>query len=281
MSSIDKLGLGTVQFGIDYGISNSSGKTDELEVHNILGFANEQGIIVLDTASAYGNSEAVLGNSDLSSFQVVSKFLLNDKKESVLDHLSSTLRALNQTSIYGYLAHRPLEVFSTPRVWEELNYAKSIGQVEKIGFSFNDVNELNQILNAGFLPDIIQVPFNYFDRRFTTSLIELKKLNCEIHTRSAFLQGLFFCDVNDLPPFFDQIKSNLLELQSYGEKLPALLLDWVIEHEFVDKIIIGVNTKSQLVDNVRALKELEKQSLPNLTECIPENILMPSSWPKK
>nr|WP_315401933.1 aldo/keto reductase [uncultured Sphingobacterium sp.] len=281
MSSINKIGLGTVQFGVDYGISNSSGKTDELEVHNILDFAKVKGITVLDTASAYGSSEAVLGKSNLSCFQIVSKFLLNDKKESVLDHLSSTLRILQQTSIYGYLAHRPLEVFKNSRIWEELNYAKSIGKVEKIGFSFNDVNEFNQVLDSGFIPDIVQVPFNYFDRRFTTSLIELKKLNCEIHTRSAFLQGLFFCEVNDLPPFFDKIKSNLLELQSYGEKLPAMLLNWVIENDFVDKVIIGVNSKNQLVDNVRALNEIETKSLPILTESIPENILMPSSWPKK
>lgn len=282
MNSINKIGLGTVQFGVDYGISNSSGKTDEFEVQNILNFSAEQGISILDTASAYGDSETVLGRNNLTPFKIVSKFLLNSDSDSVLGHLEETLISLNQSSIYGYLAHRPLSVVENTKIWDSLNYAKSTGKVKKIGFSFNDTHELETVLDIGIVPDIVQVPFNYFDRRFIPYILELKKLNCEIHTRSAFLQGLFFCNVEALNPFFNEIKPVLLDLQQYGDQLPAMLLDWVVKHEFIDHVIVGVNNKKQLCENLEALKSLKSfVALPILTKSISENILTPSLWPNK
>jgi aryl-alcohol dehydrogenase-like predicted oxidoreductase len=280
MNSINKIGLGTVQFGVDYGISNSLGKTNEFEVQNILSFSSEQGISIVDTASAYGDSETILGRNNLAPFKIVSKFLLNSDSDSVLDHLELTLTHLNQRCIYGYLAHRPMSIVENPKIWDLLNYAKSIGKVKKIGFSFNDTDELKKVLDAGFVPDIVQVPFNYFDRRFALGISELRELNCEIHTRSAFLQGLFFCNVEDLDPFFNEIRPVLLELQQYGDLLPAMLLDWVVKHDFIDHVIVGVNNKKQLRENLEALKSLDPLvTLPVLVESISENILTPSLWP--
>ena len=70
-----KIGLGTVQFGIPYGISNQKGQTSVLEVARILTLAKQKGVGIIDTASAYGTAEKVLGQHDLSAFKVVSKFI--------------------------------------------------------------------------------------------------------------------------------------------------------------------------------------------------------------
>ncbi|MCZ7635911.1 MAG: aldo/keto reductase [Verrucomicrobia bacterium] len=56
-----KLGLGTAQFGMNYGISNTSGQIAPDDVRRILQKASEHGISVLDTVAGYGNAEAVLG----------------------------------------------------------------------------------------------------------------------------------------------------------------------------------------------------------------------------
>ena len=76
---ISKLILGTVQFGLNYGIANSEGKPDLNKVRAILRCAADHGIRILDTAAAYGDSETVIGtvfaeDSALKNhFQVVSK----------------------------------------------------------------------------------------------------------------------------------------------------------------------------------------------------------------
>ena len=82
----------------------------------------------------------------------------------------------------------------------------------KIGFSIYDEKELNEILNLGFIPDLVQLPYSILDRRFENSLIKLKNLDVEIHVRSVFLQGLYFKDLNNLP-------ETLLPLRPYLRKL--------------------------------------------------------------
>ena len=58
----NKLILGTVQFGLKYGINNTIGKPKKNEVLNLLKFAYNSGIRVLDTAEAYGNAHQLIGN---------------------------------------------------------------------------------------------------------------------------------------------------------------------------------------------------------------------------
>ena len=56
----EKMVLGTAQFGMDYGITNLSGKPTKKEVFNILSLAWKRGIRRFDTAPSYG-SENLLG----------------------------------------------------------------------------------------------------------------------------------------------------------------------------------------------------------------------------
>jgi len=278
MNSISKIGLGTVQFGIPYGISNKNGQTPEAEVKLILNYAKEVGIDVLDTASAYGTSEKVLGENDLSEFKIVSKFLLQNSKHSISLQLKESLQNLKVNSLYGYMAHRPMEVADSPELWDQLIQLKEQGSIEKIGFSFNEVHEIENILTIGLVPDIIQVPYNYFDNRFEPYITELKKQGCEIHTRSAFLQGLFFSDTKNLNAFFDDVKPVIQQLQKFGDALPGMLLKHCTDKPFIDRVIFGVNTLSQLKNNISNLSV--SNLLPLKTQTINNSILIPSKWPK-
>lgn len=272
----EKVGLGTVQFGLPYGISNKAGQTDSIEVTKILITAKTYKIQVLDSASAYGNSEDVLGQNDLSSFKMVSKFM-PDSMEDISNQLETSLEKLGIQKLHGYLAHRPLNILENPAQWDILLEFKSKSKVDKIGFSLNEPMELEQLIDKGYIPDLIQVPYNYFDRRFEPYIKDLKKEGCEIHTRSAFLQGLFFMNPNRLDDFFEEVKLPISQLQK-KEFLNGALLKFAVQQPFIDRVIIGVETNKQLVEN---LTNLELASiLPELQYKINENILIPSRWPK-
>lgn len=282
MSTIDlksKLGIGTAQFGMPYGISNQSGQTSKTEVAEILKVASNAGITLVDTASAYGNAEKILGDNELEDFDVVSKFMPYEENGTITKQVNQTLENLKITSLYGYLAHRPSDLVKNEQQWEQLLQLKREKLVKKVGFSLNTPEEFYELKKSGFVPDIVQAPFNYFDRRFEDILIELSHEGCEIHTRSAFLQGLFFMRTDTLGEFFEEVKSALQKIQIDNKVLSGSLLNFVLEKPFIDKVVIGVENKGQLVDNLSQLAN--STSLPVLEENISEQILIPSNWPKK
>lgn len=279
MTDKSKIGLGTVQFGLPYGISNSGGQTSSREVQLILKTAIENQIEVLDCAAAYGNAEKVLGNFDLGFFKVVSKFMPPAPGRSIRSQMENTLKDLNLPSLYSYLAHRPQEINDSPEQWEEFEELKKLGKVEKIGFSLNEPEELETLLNNGFIPDLIQVPYSYFDRRFQDLIQNLWSKGCEIHTRSTFLQGLFFVEPETLHRYFSDVIPILRELKKNSDNLAGDLLKFVVDQPFIDKVIIGVETQNQLLQNLKELK-LAAAPLPKLDYKISDNILIPSRWPK-
>lgn len=278
-SETGKVGIGTAQFGTHYGISNQKGQTTAQEVSRILRTANEHQIVLIDTASAYGNAEKILGHNDLSGFQIVSKFFPAHEKGEIRKQCRESLDRLGIPVLYGYLDHRPIQSAAEPGYWEELTALKETNLVKKIGYSLYNPGELEFLLDKNFFPDLIQVPYNYFDRRFEGLLVDLQKKGCEIHVRSVFLQGLFFLDSISLNSYFNEVKPIIKKLQSSVENLPAALLNFVINKPFIDKVIIGVETNDQLISNLHGISMNEE--LPELSLIIPEHILNPSTWPNK
>jgi aryl-alcohol dehydrogenase-like predicted oxidoreductase len=279
MSLNHKVGIGSVQFGIPYGVSNNHGQTTSEEVTKILNYANKSGIKFIDTASAYGNAEEVLGFNDLNNFKIISKFMPQEENNSISFQLKTSLKKLNVDSLYGYLAHRPLSLLDNQKQWEELLVLKQENKVRKIGFSLNEPSELVLLLNNGMIPDLIQVPYNYFDNRFKDILIDVKAKGCEIHTRSTFLQGLFFTDVKKLPSYFDDVKKNINELQiNLSDNLSGALLKHVLSLDFIDVVIMGVENVIQLKINLKDIDSAEVLTSKEFN--FSQSILMPSNWPK-
>jgi aryl-alcohol dehydrogenase-like predicted oxidoreductase len=272
-----KIGLGTVQFGIPYGIANVHGITSEEEVSSILSFAGENGISLLDTAPAYGKSEEVLGNNNLRHFKIVSKFMLQDTDHTISEQLTESLNRLKIPTLYGYLAHRPIEIIDDPKRWDELLKLKETGKIEKIGFSFNEVSEVKAVFSMGITPNIVMVPFSYLDNRFLPYMIRLKNRGCEILTRSAFLQGLLFCDVNQLSGYFNELKPVISGLQKNGDHLPGMLLRYCLENPYIDYVIIGVNTLEQMIENLNRFTDAKPLNPIDIQ--LKDEIVTPSKWP--
>lgn len=269
-----RIGLGTVQFGLPYGIANRTGQPDKATVRSVLDLALSNEISLLDTASAYGTAELVLGELGSEGFQIVSKYMPPESNVSIEEQLHSTLEILKHDTLYGYLSHRPQNLLKHPEQWEVLNEQKSEGFIQKIGYSLNEPAELDQLLEVGMIPDLIQIPVNYFDRRFIPYFETLKSHGTEIHARSAYLQGLFF--LRDFPQRFTPIAPVVRELQASISNLPAALLAHVLNYKHIDKVIIGVQNPAQLSDVLDTLDSAE--SLPEFSEQLPDEILMPSKW---
>lgn len=273
-----KIGLGTVQFGIDYGISNQIGKTPKNEVIDILKTAYNLKIDLIDTAVAYGDAEIVIGSCDVSKFKIVSKFMSSVTHGSVSSQLNESLKKLKVSTLYGYLAHRPMSLIEKPNDWKELIKLKKEGKIGKIGFSLNTTNELQLLIDSGFKPDLIQVPYNYFDKRFENLMIQLKKEGCEVHSRSTFLQGLFFMKSVKLDSFFNDIKPLINRLQNDNKFLAGALLKYVLKKDFIDKVIVGVENSQQLIQNISDLENAEE--LEEFNSAIKNEIISPVLWKK-
>jgi aryl-alcohol dehydrogenase-like predicted oxidoreductase len=277
MIKSNKIVLGSAQFGLDYGISNNSGKIKKEEVGKIVNFSNNNNINFIDTAPIYGNAEQILGTIGVDNFNVISKFTYKDNCKIIEKDLLFSLKNLKINNLYAYLAHIELDLLEDG-VWETLQDLKSRGLIAKAGVSLYSLESLNKILQANIVPDIIQVPYNIIDNRFESIMKYLKKTGCEIHSRSTFLQGIFFMNLNSLPSFFNEIKPIISHIQLENKNISSYLLNYVCEKEFIDKVIIGVENVLQLSNNLKYLHHSYKYFDFKLK--INEKIKNPSLWPK-
>ncbi len=286
--TINRLALGSAQFGLNYGINNHRGQIDESEVLAILTMALDAGVNTIDTASAYGNSEEVLGkflSNNQGVFKVISKLPKCEDKQ-VRQIVELSLSRLHIPSIYGYLLHNFESYKENSIVWEGLEQLKKEGKIEKIGMSFYFPSDLDEILRRYLDIDIVQVPFSIFDQRFMVYFKELKKRNIEIHVRSVFLQGLLFKNPFELPGYFSKIKEKIERLHVLAAEinipLSVLCVSFAFLNDFIDKVIIGVDNLRNLKEIIstncsgKKIKEISAQ-LFNLRED-DEKIILPFNW---
>lgn len=281
---INKIVIGTVQFGMRYGISNNGNQTTPSEAASILKLAATSGIYTLDTAFAYGTSETLIGNMCLdNNWNIISKFPAVNSVEDFEKKLHTSLHRLQKSSLYGYIAHDADTLLSVPEIWKALCDIKRIGLATKIGYSLYEPEQLTRLLEKGYEPDIVQIPYNVLDRRFEPILSKLKSCGVEVHIRSIFLQGLFFTEPDSLPTFFDQVKPFLRSLKrcfSGNAELAGYLLNMAFSNPLIDKVVIGVNNAKQLLENLKHSAICEPIMSLTIPSHISQKIIMPNHWPK-
>lgn len=277
-----KLALGTVQFGLDYGVSNQDGQVSIAEVKSILQTAKDNNINTLDTASSYGNSEQVLGKVGIDNYQVITKTIsLKNGVNGVIDGFHRSLINLNQQKVDGLLIHNIDEVKDKQfdALFKELQALKQQGLINKIGFSTYTPKQVGFLLE-NFEFDLIQVPFNVFDARLIkgVQLKALKNKGIEIHARSIFLQGLLL-DFNILPEYFLTWKKEFINYQimvkESGLSLLEYALNFALSIQEIDKVLVGVNSSEQLAEIIRASALSVDLKAHNIDDI---NLLNPSLW---
>ncbi|MEP0942337.1 MAG: aldo/keto reductase [Rhizobiaceae bacterium] len=290
-----RLGLGTVQFGLDYGMGSQTSKVSEAEVRNILSMASDCGIKVLDTAHAYGQAEAVVGRclNKPSHFQLVTKTVpLKDSRgaDSALSKVrtgfAESLDQMKVDSVYGLLVHHADDLLSRSgtALWELMGQWQREGRVERIGCSVYTGAQIDQLLER-FPIEIVQLPINVLDQRLAAGgqLQRLKNADVEIHARSIFLQGLLLRNETEIPPFFDPIRSVLRcwERQTNSSKFEKVghALAFVRSLGLIDTVVFGVHSAEELRSNICALKSIEASSIDYSRFSIDEDrYLNPGRW---
>ncbi|MEZ9761358.1 aldo/keto reductase [Vibrio splendidus] len=281
-----KIALGTVQFGLNYGVTNSGGKVSLDEVNSILELAKQSSISIIDTAIAYGDSEATLGRFDLSSFSVISKIpSLKIHSGSIEKSVSGSLKRLNIDSLYGVMLHDEDDVFiENNKLLNELKSLKEQGLIKKVGASFYSPEIALKAIDEGIV-DIIQVPANQLDSRFSAQGIfdKAAKKNVEVHIRSLFLQGLLAVNNNKRPMNF-QRHPDLIKYDKYAQEFDLsnleLALLYLEQTKDLDFGVLGFVNAQQLKETLAAYNNIRKIKIelkPELSTC-DDILLNPSKW---
>ena len=285
-----KLSIGTAQFGLDYGINNSSGKISKEEIARILHYCHKESIIMLDTAQTYGDAELNIGSIiEHEKLQNRFKFITKLSTNSI-DHIErsvkGSLERLQCQNIQGVLYHNFESFQNHAASILILEQMKKKGIIQKIGFSLYHPKQLDFLIDNKILFDVIQVPYNLFDRRFEPYFSQLNSNGIEVHVRSIFLQGLFLMELETLPPWFAKIRGKLQVILQLADSLKitlsSLCLNFGLLNKHIDKVIIGIDNLGQLKSNVASGKEtdivLSSYSDLLLMEEKDENIILPYLW---
>jgi aryl-alcohol dehydrogenase-like predicted oxidoreductase len=287
MTGINKIILGTAQFGLNYGINNTSGIPSQHEVFKILDYALEQQIRILDTADAYGKASEIIGNYNALN---PGRFLVNTKFISgsipLTEQIEKSIAILKVDHLNVLFYHCYSDFINFPLKQKELESLKKGGKISKIGVSVYDNKEFKTAIESEII-QVIQFPFNMLDNLFQREyLIKYAKVKGkELQSRSVFLQGLFFKPLNDIPPKLASLKPYLERLANMSEiyniPIGTLALSYALQQTGIDNVIIGVDNLLHLKQNLRAFKKTIPYEIYNLINRIrvkEKDLLYPKNW---
>ena len=288
-----KLALGTAQFGMPYGITNRTGQLTQAQAADVLALAYAQGISVLDTAMAYGDAESRLGNTDVQHFQVVTKLPpislvlpaeMTDAGAWAKGQFAASLKRLGLPCVYGLLLHRPGDLLGEhgTALLRALQELQDQGLVKKLGVSVYSPNELEPLLKLAQW-DLVQAPLNLIDRRLQTTgwLRRLKDNGVEVHTHSAFLQGLLLTHASALPSQFSEWLDLWRDWDEWqlatGCSALGASLAYPLSLPEVDKVVVGVSGLDDLRKILAALHAPVQEGWPHI-DSDDEKLINPSQW---
>ncbi|MEX2605769.1 MAG: aldo/keto reductase [Kiritimatiellia bacterium] len=291
-----RLALGTVQFGLNYGATNTRGRPEYPEILAILQTAIEGGITHFDTAASYGNSEEILGKA-LRELGVLHHVTLVTKVKHLTgddgQNKTAIEQSLKQSRIHLGLDQLPLVLFHREEDARYMDFLETFcerGWVHQLGVSCGTDAGADSTPAEDSRVRAIQIPFNALDRRHETSgLLELsRKRGIHVYARSAFLQGLLAVPEAQIPSYCRAVMPAHRHLTSlareYGMSLAELALRFVLSVPGIHHALVGVDTATQLRENLRMaaagplpakLMLALQNDLPN----VPEDILNPVRWP--
>ncbi len=277
-----RLGLGTVQFGQAYGVSNRRGQVQLGAARTILTRAAEGGVGWLDTAANYGEAEAVLGQLDTRPFHIVTKTIsAKNGVGAVIARARQSAATLGRVDRLLVHAAGDLAGPDGEALWSALRRLKDDGVVGGIGIS-TYVADDPAVLAERFRPDAMQLPFSLLDQRLLAdgTLGKLKGLGVEIHARSLFLQGLLFLDVlpEKLRHAAPRLAAVKARIAAAGSTPLAAALGFVLSRPEIDVAVVGVTALSELDEILTAgthpLPALDWSTL----ALDDELVLTPSRW---
>ena len=285
-----KIILGTVQMGLEYGINNKNGKTHFKESQKILKKAYISGINTLDTAEVYGDAHSVIGRfhekNPSIKFKINTKIPNNTNLNQLEFKIENYLSELRVDHLETIMFHSFDSYVKNEEILTKLISLKNSGIIKNIGVSVYKNMEIENLLIDDSI-SVVQLPFNLLDNlNLKEGLFKkLREKNKFIHTRSAFLQGLFFKELNDKNKIVQQLKAELGWLKKllleYNCSIEQLAISYCFMNKEIDNVILGVDSVYQLSINLLAAKfNITKEILEKIHDIRIKdiNLLNPSLW---
>lgn len=296
-NNISKLSLGTVQFGLNYGVANKNGQPNQNIVNMILDYVFSMGINSFDTAQGYGNSEEVIGNCfknmDQSNISVVSKIdskVLELKTIDLTKSIQDSINKLRVDCLFGLLMHNS----NLMDKWDillskKIHLLKQKNIIKYFGISIYSNDAFNIALDNKDI-DIIQIPFNVFDQRAVQNkwFEKAKAKNKFIFIRSIYLQGLLLMNIEDVPEKLGASKYYIEILDDLSKDLGItkneLCLNFVNTVAKDASLLFGCETLLQAQQNLKIFNNMQDlndktiKEICSIFQDINENIYNPVKW---
>lgn len=260
--------FGTVQLGMNYGISNTMGKPSEEKSFAMLRTAFEGGITCLDTARAYGNSEEVIGHF-LKTWEGDLPYITTKIPNSgetpagkletyVVETLETSLETLGVKKVDAVMLHSTADVYTHgEKIAKAMETLLKKGYTDQIGVSVYDAKDIEEMLKYPQF-SVTQVPMSIFDQRLITSGMtdKLKQRDYTVFVRSVFLQGLFFLDPDGItdPILVEHAvpKIRLLRqiAEAEGMSIAQLAIAFMRDTAGITSLVLGSDTPEQVKENI-------------------------------
>ena len=294
MTNFSKMTLGTVQFGLNYGIANTDGKPSYEKSRDIVAEACANGITSFDTAAAYGDSELILGRifDELkigNKIEVVSKvpgvkeqnLSPANAEKFITESVEKSLQRLKINQLAACLFHREEDL----EYIDVLRKLEGRGLIAGSGVSLDSPAQCKQVLRKEV--NYLQIPYNIFDRRFDEFWSKAEDAGITIFIRSVYLQGLLLMPENKIAPHLIEVIPVRRQLESLaidaGINMPELCMRFILCNPAVTSVLTGVDSLDQLKQNIKLFKKgpLSADILAEINKIVPvfpENLIRPTCW---
>jgi len=291
-----KIALGTVQFGLEYGLPPNNYQVNTEEVHKILDLSLNNNLKYIDTAFTYGNAEQKIGEFKKNKeFFIMTKspvfsnkIIKKNDKNIVIKAFEQSLHRLKLNNCYALLIHHCDDLFKVNGnyLYDALKHLKEINKIKKIGVSLYNKDQIDKVMRL-YDFDIIQLPLNLYNQSLLINgtLKKIKSKGIEIHARSIFLQGLLLTSEKNWPSFFNDLKQHHQNTKNYffdkNISIIEACLNFVYNIEEVDTLIIGVNS----LEHLKEILAVKRTKLSNLDfeqfSVSKPQFINPQLWPQK
>lgn len=284
--------IGTAQFGMNYGIANSTGQPSEKTIREIIECATANEILYYDTAISYGSSEEVLGkifgelgiHQQVKVFTKIPKRTKTDSQASIDNSVKISINRLKTDQLFGLLLHSESDYLYL----EELRKIKEAGLCKHIGLSTGHDPSFNSEILKNQNLELLQIPANLLDRRNLVPNILDNAAEKQIIVRSIYLQGLFSIMPQVLSVFHRPLRSLLEQLnqiaQNFGMCIHELALRYILSY-LPDYIVLGAESLLQFQNNLAWFKRgpLDRNILKKANAVSYDlnfQLITPHLWPK-
>ncbi|MBO9522532.1 MAG: aldo/keto reductase [Nocardioidaceae bacterium] len=285
--------LGTVQLGLAYGAANSAGMPSAADAADVLAAARDAGVTHLDTARAYGESEARIGHAlarglseHVGIVTKVAPLADGDGADAVRASVEKSLRLLGASALDALLLHRAAD-------WTRPGVVDALGEypARLVGASLSTPDELVALLadpRCGY----VQLPFNVLDRRWLAPEVQdalAARPDVVVTVRSAYLQGLLVSGEARWPANagldpVEVLASLDAAVSELGRASRAdLCTSYVLGHAWVTSVVAGAETPGQVRENAMLVRNtpLHPDEIARVHELLPAgpaDLVDPSRW---